>query len=89
MLMYFPEAFNGIVVDGDIHNKLPQIIYYSFVTLTTLGYGDISANNGIAQFLAYTEAIAGVFYVAVIVSALVSARIETAKKSHYPKEQES
>ena len=82
ILMFFPDALHGIAPDGDMHNILPQIIYYSFVTLTTLGYGDISANNGIAQFLAYTEAIAGVFYIAVIVSTLVSARIETVRNSN-------
>lgn len=53
--------------------------YFSFVTLTTLGYGDISPITPIAQTLVYLEAIAGVFYMAIVVSSLVSASI-----SHKP-----
>jgi hypothetical protein len=77
-LLFFPDAFNGVTTDGDLHGHFAQMTYYSFVTLTTLGYGDISPRNGIAQFLAYAEAIAGVFYVAIIVSTLVSARMNAA-----------
>ena len=46
-------------------------IYYSFVTLTTLGYGDILPVSKIARILAYSEAVIGVFYVAMLVAALV------------------
>ena len=45
----------------------------SFVTLTTLGYGDISPNTPFAQVAVYMEAIAGVFYMAIVVASLVSA----------------
>ncbi len=75
VLLFFPDAFNGIAADSDLHAHFPQLAYYSFITLTTLGYGDISPRNGLAQFLAYAEAVTGVFYVAVIVSTLVSARL--------------
>lgn len=47
-------------------------IYYSFVTLTTLGYGDILPLSAPARALAYSEAIVGVFYMAILVAALVS-----------------
>ncbi len=46
--------------------------YYSFVTLTTLGYGDILPKNHLAEFFAYMEAVVGVFYMAIIVATLVS-----------------
>jgi voltage-gated potassium channel len=48
-------------------------IYYSFVTLTTLGYGDILPVSATARVLAYSEAVFGVFYMAMLVSVLVSA----------------
>jgi hypothetical protein len=42
------------------------------VTLSTLGYGDITPVSRAAQSLASVEAIAGVMYVAVLVASLVS-----------------
>jgi voltage-gated potassium channel len=50
-------------------------LYFSFVTLTTLGYGDITPVSATARTLAYMQAIAGQFYVAVLVAGLVSAFI--------------
>jgi voltage-gated potassium channel len=50
-------------------------LYFSFVTLTTLGYGDITPATSIARTLSYMQAVAGQFYVAVLVAGLVSAYI--------------
>jgi hypothetical protein len=50
-----------------------QLIYFSFVTLATLGYGDITPRLPLAQMLAVVEAVAGQFYVAVVIAWLVSA----------------
>jgi hypothetical protein len=50
-----------------------QLIYFSFVTLATLGYGDITPRGPLAQMLAVVEAVAGQFYVAVVIAWLVSA----------------
>lgn len=74
LLMIYPDAFNGLEPIAWQQNY-PLVAYYSFVTLTTLGYGDISPTNSIAQFFVYSEAIAGVFFMALIVSSLVSARL--------------
>jgi hypothetical protein len=46
-------------------------LYYSYVTLSTLGYGEITPASRAAQSLAYLEAICGVMYIAVLVSSLV------------------
>ena len=48
-----------------------DLLYYSYVTLSTLGYGDITPVSRAAQALSYLEAICGVMYVAVLVAALV------------------
>ncbi|MCP4237541.1 MAG: two pore domain potassium channel family protein [Aestuariibacter sp.] len=50
------------------------LTYYSFVTLTTLGYGDISPVTPIARFLVFMEAIVGVFYMAILVASLIGIR---------------
>lgn len=47
-------------------------LYFSFVTLTTLGYGDISPARPIAQFLCSAEALIGQLYVAILIGGLVA-----------------
>jgi voltage-gated potassium channel Kch len=47
-------------------------IYYSFVTLTTLGYGDIVPRSEVARGLAIMEAVGGQLYLAVMIARLVS-----------------
>jgi hypothetical protein len=47
-------------------------IYFSFITIATLGYGDIVPVNGAARGLAMLEAIGGQMYLAVLVARMVS-----------------
>jgi hypothetical protein len=49
-----------------------KILYFSFTTLTTLGYGDIVAVRPAARMLATLEAAAGVLYIAITVARLVA-----------------
>lgn len=55
-------------------------LYFSFVTMTTLGYGDIAPVSAIARVLAYMQAVFGQFYIAILVAGLVSAYIS--QKNH-------
>jgi hypothetical protein len=48
-----------------------DLLYYSYATLTTLGYGDIVPVSNYARYLAVVEAIMGVMYLAIIISRLV------------------
>lgn len=68
-----PGAFNGIE-HKPWYDNFAQTAYYSFVTLTTLGYGDITPATPLAKFLVYMEAIVGVFYMAILVASLVGIR---------------
>ncbi|MFO7738324.1 MAG: ion channel [Desulfatiglandaceae bacterium] len=54
---------------------LSRFVYYSFITLSTLGYGDITPLTPQAQSLAYVEAIAGQIYLTVLVARLVGLHI--------------
>lgn len=71
-----PQAFKGMP-DLNTHDPMllrtayTDLLYFSYVTLSTLGYGDITPASRAAQSLSYLEAISGVMYVAVLVSALV------------------
>lgn len=49
-----------------------QLVYYSLITLSTAGYGDISPVSPWARMLAGLEATVGVMYVAVLMARLVS-----------------
>ncbi len=55
------------------HRPLALIMsYYSFSTLTTVGYGDVMAITPVTRTLAWMEAITGQFFLAVVVAALVN-----------------
>jgi hypothetical protein len=54
-------------------NRPTDLLYFSLVTLTTLGYGDILPGSGEVRILAALEAGVGVLYVAITVAVLVSA----------------
>ena len=56
----------------------PDLMYFSFVTLATLGYGDITPRTNIARGLAVLEALAGMVYIAVFMARLVSMRSTSA-----------
>lgn len=71
VMEFSPEAFTGMTAAPWVEN-FSRMAYFSFVTLTTLGYGDISPLSPIAQVVVYLEAIAGVFYMAIVVASLVS-----------------
>lgn len=49
-----------------------EAFYFSFVTLSTVGYGDITPVSNVARMLAVTEAMTGLLYTAVLISRLVA-----------------
>ena len=71
---FFTGSFSGADLAND-GNQFWDLIYFSFVTLATLGYGDILPVNTYARTLAYMEAIAGQFYIAILVASLVGAHL--------------
>jgi hypothetical protein len=73
-----PDAFSGEI--GDAPGALTWI-YYSFVTLTTMGYGDITPVHPIARSLATSEALAGQLYIAVMLSRLMALHVSTDSKN--------
>jgi len=79
ILRIFSGAFHGLEYISLI-DSFTAVSYYSFVTLTTLGYGDIYPQIPFARFIVASEAVVGVFYLTIIVSSLVSARINTISK---------
>ena len=69
LMLIDPASFSGFsVTDNSLYWEMT---YFSFVTLTTLGYGDITPVTSGAKALAYSEAVAGELYIAVLIGALV------------------
>lgn len=70
------QAFEGLTKSNASDLNVLEIafldfLYYSYVTLSTLGYGDITPMSSAARALASLEAICGVMYVAVLIASLV------------------
>ena len=59
-------------------------VYFSFVTQTTLGYGDILPRSDVARGLAAVQAVAGQFYLSVMVARLVSLYVSARKSDGAP-----
>jgi len=51
--------------------RVEELIYFSFVTLTTVGYGDVLAKTHPARALAAAEAVTGSLFIAVFIARLV------------------
>jgi voltage-gated potassium channel len=79
VLEFSPTAFNGM--EHQLwEDNFSQSTYFSYVTLTTLGYGDISPAEPLSRVLVYLEAMVGTFYMAVVIASLIGAR--AGKKTH-------
>jgi hypothetical protein len=66
-----PGSFTGLEAVGGPAVPAVEFIYFSFVTMTTLGYGDVSPLTPIAMTASYAEAMFGQLYLAILVARLV------------------
>lgn len=78
----FSHSFQVMHEQSQWFTLFPDFVYFSFVTMTTLGIGDISPTLPVARFLVYLEAIIGQFYLAILVASLVGSRMSTLSKKH-------
>lgn len=67
-----PGSFTGLENLAYTPNKQLFFLYFSFITLSTLGYGDITPLTSIGMTTAYVEAIFGQLYLAILVARLVA-----------------
>lgn len=67
-----PGSFQFNTINaGETPLRWKNLLYYSFTTLTTTGYGDITPTNAQAQSLSIIEGIIGVLFIAVFVARLI------------------
>lgn len=57
---------------GVKHTAFSQLTYFSFVTMSTLGYGDITPRTALAETACWMQAIVGQLYIAILIARLIS-----------------
>jgi hypothetical protein len=70
-----PKAFSGLPPTGQEYGSGAALLYFSFSTLTTLGYGDITPVHPLLRSIANLEAVIGQLYPATLLARLVSLEI--------------
>lgn len=68
--LYMPHAYAGMGQDNEANRW--SWIYFSFTTLTTVGYGDITPVSRLARSLSNLEALIGQLYPAIVIARMVS-----------------
>lgn len=73
-----PGAFAGLDPAPGEYGTYFHLCYFSFVTLTTVGYGDVTPHGEVARSVAVVQAVVGQFYLAVLVAELIGKRVAQA-----------
>lgn len=76
-----PGSYGGLLLDDPNNHSIHIFNYFSLITLTTVGYGDIFPKTPGAASLCQVEAIFGQFFTAVLVAWLVGMYISEKKSS--------
>ncbi len=76
-----PGSFHFVYPPVDIDQLTAKLTYFSFSTLTTVGFGDITPIAPFARSLAIAEAIVGQLFPAILIGALVAMAIQARSKS--------
>jgi Ion channel len=71
-----PKSFAGVAVE-DSDTLASNLIYFSFVTLTSTGYGDIAPLHPVARSLCNLETIIGQLYPATLLARLVTLELDS------------
>jgi hypothetical protein len=74
-----PEDVVSLVRADPNEQPISVFVYYSFVTLSTLGYGDLTPVTATARTLSWVEAVVGPLYLAILVARLVGIQVAEAK----------
>lgn len=73
----FPGAYNIVPTSKDLNDVYT---YYSFVTMTTLGYGDITPQLPQSRSLAIILSLAGQFYMTILIALLIGKYLQSSKE---------
>jgi hypothetical protein len=76
VLLQVPGSFQPADLGGAKGPVTINLVYFSFVTLTTVGYGDITPAHPIVRSLANLESLIGQLYPAILIGRLVSMELQ-------------
>jgi hypothetical protein len=76
--LHDPGAFAGPLGKGEV--VIQSWVYFSYATLSTVGYGDITPVDPFARSLAVLEALVGQLYPAILIARLVSQEVEDRRR---------
>ena len=69
LLSAYPDTFN--IDMSNLEKGINDTFYFSFITLTTIGYGDFSPTTALGQKIAVMEGLIGQFYLAIVMATVV------------------
>jgi len=75
-----PDSFTGKGITGTIEEKSDALLYFSYITLLTIGYGDIVPFTSIAQKATILTGLIGQFYIVIITAVVVEKYMMGKKK---------
>ncbi len=67
----FTSGSQAIIFPGQSAPQFSEYLYFSFVTLTTLGYGDVTPVSHLARSMAVLIAVTGQLYMTILIAMLV------------------
>ncbi len=71
LVQLHPDAPAPFISSTETHLTLSDLLYFSYTTLTTTGFGDIVPRSSIVRMLAVLEAIVGLFYNTIVIARFV------------------
>jgi hypothetical protein len=74
-----PEDVAALLASNPRESPWSIFVYYSFVTLTTLGYGDITPVGTMARTLSWMESVVGPLFLAILIARLVAIQVAEGK----------
>lgn len=77
-----PNSFQGLLISGnEFSNKIDSLLYFSYITILTIGYGDIQPVTAIAQKATVLVGMVGQFYIVIITTVVLEKFIFQNRKS--------
>lgn len=82
--LFQPNSFQGVLIEGySLVEKLDSLLYYSYITMLTIGYGEIVPVTPIAQKAAILVGLMGQFYTVIITAVVVEKYIRHSVKEEH------
>jgi hypothetical protein len=74
-------SFRFVSQPADVEQLSAKLVYFSFATLTTVGFGDVTPIHPLARSLAIAEALTGPLFPAILIGALVAMAVQSHTES--------